>query len=142
MSVMPSTSPLSTRRKTTLEILEAYESWSLDAIMSFRTPDCVHEVLPTSLPQMDNEGYRTFFAAIMPRVWNFKLTIRDIIEDPEANKVVVFASSTADSKAGVGSYGQQYVLSFEFDEAETRIRKMVEFVDSKKAAEQADILFG
>jgi ketosteroid isomerase-like protein len=91
---------------------------------------------------MNNESYRTFFAAIMPRVWNFKLTINDVIEDSEANKVVVFATSKADSKAGVGSYGQQYVLSFWFDETETKIKRMVEFVDSAKAKEQRAILFG
>ena len=90
----------------------------------------------------DNDAYRKMFAHAMARVWNFKVTVLDVIEDPVANKVVIFASSKADSKAGEGTYGQTYVLSFEFDETGTKIRKMVEFVDSAKAREQAAILWG
>ena len=91
---------------------------------------------------MDNKTYSTFFAASIPRIWNFKLTISEIIEDAQNNKTVVFASSTADSKAGVGSYGQEYVLLFEFDESGEKIRRMVEWVDSVRAKEQVGILFG
>jgi hypothetical protein len=61
---------------------------------------------------MDNESHRPFFAAIMPRIWNFKLTIGGVIEDSKANKAVVFAKGIADLKAVVGSYGQWYVLYF------------------------------
>jgi len=55
---------------------------------------------------------------------------------------VVLASSTADSKAGIGTYGQEYVLIFEFDESGEKITKMVEWVDSVRAKEQAALLFG
>lgn len=56
--------------------------------------------------------------------------------------MVVFASSTADSKAGVGSYGQEYVLLFEFEEGGERIRRFVEWIDSMRAKEQVGLLFG
>jgi hypothetical protein len=45
---MTSTTPTFTRRKTALAILEAYESWNLDTIMSFRTPDCIQEIIPSA----------------------------------------------------------------------------------------------
>ena len=54
----------------------------------------------------------------------------------------MFASSTADTKEGVGSYGQEYVLLFEFDESGEKIRRMVEWVDSVRSKEQAALLFG
>ena len=130
--------------QTTLAILAAYEHQDLDEIMSFRTEDCIHIIRPSSLspPPMENAAYRTFFSATITRVWNFKLTVSEIIENGEQNKVVVFASSTADSKEGVGSYAQEYVLLFEFEEGGEKIKRMVEWVDSVKAKEQVKMLFG
>lgn len=69
------------------------------------------------------------------------MTITEILEDVAKNKTIVLASSTADSKAGVGSYAQEYVLVFEFDESGEKINKMIEWVDSAKARENAAILF-
>jgi len=114
--------------------------------MAFFTPDCIHVISPSSLSSsgtpLSNTAYSTFYASVLPTLWNFKLTISDIIESPQSNKVVVFASSTADSKAGVGTYGQEYVLVFEFDESGEKIKKMVEWVDSARAKAQVGILFG
>ena len=56
--------------------------------------------------------------------------------------MVVFASSSADSKAGVGTYGQEYVLVFEFDESGEKIKRMAEWADSARAKAQMGILFG
>jgi hypothetical protein len=91
---------------------------------------------------MDNAAYSTFFAATIPRIWNFKVSTTEVTESPQRNKVVVLASSTADSKQGVGNCGQEYVLVFEFDESGTKIKRMVEWVDSVRAKEQVEILFG
>ncbi|KAE9369751.1 hypothetical protein N431DRAFT_427903 [Stipitochalara longipes BDJ] len=130
--------------QTTLAILAAYEHQNLDEILSFRTEDCIHIIRPSSLPRppMDNTAYRTFFSSTTSRIWNFKVTVSEIIEDSANNKVVVFASSTADSKEGVGSYGQEYVLLFEFEEGGEKIKRMVEWVDSVRAKEQVKMLFG
>jgi len=144
MSSPPST-PQSTIRKTTLSILAGYEHQSLEEIMAFCTPDCIHVISPSSLSSsgpMSNTAYSTFYASILPKIWNFKLTISEIIESPQSNKVVVFASSTADSKAGVGTYGQEYVLVFEFDESGEKVKKTVEWADSARAKAQVGILFG
>ena len=81
-----------------------------------------------------NKAYRKTFAHAMTRVWNFKVTVLDVIEDPVANKVVIFANSTADSKAGEGTYGQTYMLTLEFEETGEKIKKMIESVDSAKAS--------
>jgi hypothetical protein len=91
---------------------------------------------------MSNTDYRTFFSVTIPKIWNFRLKISEIIESPQSNKVVVLASSTADSKAGPATYGQEYVLVFEFDESGEKITRMVEWVDSVRANEQAALLFG
>jgi ketosteroid isomerase-like protein len=145
MSSLPST-PQSTIHKTTLSILAGYQHQSLEEIMAFFTPDCIHVFSPSSLSisgtPMSNTAYSTFYASVIPKIWNFKLTISEIIESPQSNKVVVFGSSTADSKAGVGTYGQEYILVFEFDETGEKIKKTVEWADSARAKAQAGILFG
>jgi hypothetical protein len=142
---MSSPTPQSTIYKTTLSILAAYEHQSLSEIMSFRTADCINIIRPSSLSHastpMNNVTYSAFYASFFPKIWNFKLSISEIIESPQANKVVVFASSTADSKEGVGSYGQEYVLVFEFDESGEKIKRTVEWVDSARAKAQVEILF-
>jgi len=112
--------------------------------MSFRAEDCRHIIRPGSfsIPPMDNTAYRTFFTPTVTKISNFKLTISEVIEDRDQNKVVVFATSTADSNEGVGSYGQEYVLVFEFEEGGEKIKRLVEWVDSVKAKEQVKMLFG
>jgi ketosteroid isomerase-like protein len=91
---------------------------------------------------MDNATYRVFFTAATARIQNFKLTIKDIVEDPLANKVVVYARSTADTAAGKDTYGNEYFLLLEFNEAGDKISKLVEYVDSAKTKEQVAILLG
>lgn len=53
------------------------------------------------------------FAHTMARVGTSKVAVPDVIDDPVANKVVMFASSKADLNAGEG---QTDVLSLGFDE--------------------------
>jgi hypothetical protein len=142
---MSSLTPQSTIHKTTLSILAAYERQSLSEIMSFRTADCKNIIRPSSISSastpMNNTTYSAFYSSFLSEVWNFKLSVSEIIESPQANKVVVFASSTADSKKGVGSYGQEYVLVFEFDESGEKIKRVVEWCDSARVKAQAEIFF-
>lgn len=54
---------------------------------------------------------------------------------------MVYASSVADTVKGPDTYGNQYFLLFEFDEEGGKIKKMTEFVDSKKSMEQRNALY-
>jgi len=158
--------PISKRRETTLAILKAYESMEIDRIMSFRADNCIQIIGPckshaqpirpftlqlslTNLvaaslerPIMNNERYRSFFTPATARIWNFNITIKDIIEDTAANKTVVYAKSTGDTAAGPKTYGNEYFILFEFDESQEKITKMVEYVDSAKSREQVKVLRG
>jgi hypothetical protein len=91
---------------------------------------------------MNNEVYRSFLTPVAARIWNFRITIKDIIEDPAANKTVVYAHSTGDTAAGPNTYGNEYFILFEFDESQEKITKMVEYVDSAKSREQGKVLRG
>lgn len=70
-----------------------------------------------------------------PNIQNFTLTIKTIVEDPIANKIVIWADSTADTAAGKGSYSQEYFLMFEFNDEGDKASRILEFVDSTKSKE-------
>ncbi|KAI1124800.1 hypothetical protein F5Y10DRAFT_21240 [Nemania abortiva] len=123
----------SRRRQTALAVIEAYNSHNMDNIMSFRTEDCVQQILPWSLgrPQMDNASYVTFLGPLLSQLKDFTVTIDDVIEDAQANKVVILAHSTASSD--IGPYANEYVLILHMNEAGDKVTKFVEFVDSNNS---------
>ncbi|KAH8885470.1 hypothetical protein GQ53DRAFT_751190 [Thozetella sp. PMI_491] len=125
----------SQRRKTAAQILETYNVWDLDQIMSYRAEDCVHEILPKALkmPDMDNATYRTYFGGMMPHYRNFRVEAHDFCEDEADNKIVVHASSSAETD--IGPYSNEYMLTLIFNEAGDKIVRMKEFVDSRGSAE-------
>jgi len=91
---------------------------------------------------MGNEAYRALFGcSIIPRLANWKLNISDIIEDKKAKKVVLFATAKVDVVVTGGTYEQQYVLTFWFEGEDGKIKRMIEWMDSAKTAEQKSVLF-
>jgi hypothetical protein len=82
---------------------------------------------------MDNVTYSTYFSAIMPYFRNFTVKVNDITEDAKANKVTVWAESTADTDTG--PYKNEYMLVFYLDERGEKVERMLEFVDSANSGE-------
>ncbi|KAI0115496.1 hypothetical protein GGR51DRAFT_555928 [Nemania sp. FL0031] len=123
----------SRRRQTALAIVEAYNSHNMDKIMGFRTGDCVQQIMPKSLgrPEMDNASYAAFLGPMFPELPGFTVTVDEVIEDAQANKVVMLAHSTASSD--VGPYANEYVLVLYMNEAGDKITKFIEFVDSNNS---------
>jgi len=49
---------------------------------------------------MNNEEYYKFFVAFYPHFKDFKVTVLDLVEDAAANKVTVWARSSASTPVG------------------------------------------
>jgi hypothetical protein len=49
---------------------------------------------------MNNEEYRKFFSTLLPHFKDFTVTMLDLVEDAAANKVTVWAQSTASTPVG------------------------------------------
>ncbi|KAI1349545.1 hypothetical protein F5Y01DRAFT_183670 [Xylaria sp. FL0043] len=130
---MSSETAPSRRRQTALAVIDAYNKWSIDAIMALRTDDCIQQILPKSLgrPAMDNAAYKAYFSAFMPHFQNFTVTINDVYEDTQENKVVFWAQSEASTE--IGPYTNEYVLIMYMNEAGDKITKFLEFVDSSNS---------
>ncbi|KAJ8124139.1 hypothetical protein ONZ43_g68 [Nemania bipapillata] len=122
----------SRRRQTALAIVDAYNARNVEAIMSYRTKDCTQQLLPKSLdrPPMDNATYAVWVAPLLEQIRGFTITIHDVIEDAEANKVVMMGSSVGSSD--VGPYSNEYALVLYMNEAGDKITKFFEFVDTNK----------
>jgi hypothetical protein len=119
----------STRHQVALSVIQGYNESNIDSLMSYRAPNCIHQVLPASLapPPMNNDAFRAYVSRIMPLFRNFTVTTKDLIEDPVANKVAIWASSTADTDAG--PYANEYMFVLHFN-SDCKVEKILEFVDS------------
>jgi len=100
-----------------------------------RSEDCVHQVLPKSLERepMDNATFRAWFSGIMPLLKGFTVTVHEVVESKEEKKVMMWASSVADSP--IGPYKNEYCLILFFNETGDKLVKFLEFVDSKWSTE-------
>lgn len=126
-------------RATLLEtgcaVIDSYNAWKPKAIMAYRAPDCIHQILPASLGRqpMDNEQYLAYFTPIMPAIKNFHLTVKHTIVDEEFRNVVMHAHSTATTD--LGAYNNEYMLVLYMTMDGTKVVRFEEFVDSKHSAE-------
>jgi len=64
----------------------------------------------------------------MPAFQNFDVTVLDLIEDSAANKVAMWAKSTATTI--IGPYTNEYMLVFYFNETGDKVERFLEYVDS------------
>jgi ketosteroid isomerase-like protein len=146
------TASLAAQKATAQAFIDGFHAWDIDAILSYRTPDCLQEVRPKSItkPAKNNTEYAAYFAKIKPLFQNFtvipslpkhtkrqltqqQVTVFDEIHDAEAGMSVIHASS--DAMTSVGPYSNEYSLFFHFTKDGKKIKKIDEFVDSKYTAE-------
>lgn len=120
---------------TAREAVEGYNTWTPESIMSYRAPNCIHHILPSSLnrPPLDNEHYAAYFVPIMPAFQKFHVIVHDTIVDEAARKVVLRASSTATT--ALGPYNNEYTLILHMTEDGRKVEKFYEFVDSRYSAD-------
>ena len=115
--------------------IDAYHAFALDPIIALRAPDCTNIILPASLgiKPMNNEEYAAFLAPSLTAFRNFHLTVHDITVDEIAGKVAMHL--TSESSTDIGAYHNEYMVSLVLTEDRKKIKKFVEFVDSKYSAE-------
>ena len=100
----------SPQRQTAVKVVEAFNRMDIDTIISYRSPDCMRYILPSTLghPPTDNETYRTSLERLKPIFSNFNLTVHDLIEDQNAGRICMQLKARADTLAG--EYINEYML--------------------------------
>ena len=134
-SLLPNDMSRSVLLGTANAVIEGYNTWKPEALVAYRAPNCVHQVLPASLGRqpLNNEQYLAFLTPIMPAFKNVHMTVRHTIVDEEARKVAMHVSSTA--KTDLGDYGNEYILVLHMTEDGEKVVRFEEFVDSKYSEE-------
>jgi ketosteroid isomerase-like protein len=128
-------SSLAAQQSTAQTFINAYNTWDIEAIMKYRTPDCQQQVLPFSMgkPAKNNTEYRSYFESIMPLFSNFTVKVHNEFHNAEARTSYMHASSRAETP--IGTYANEYALVLSFTEDGTKITKIEEFVDSAYSAQ-------
>ena len=116
--------------KTAHAVIAGYDTWTLDAILSYRANNCLHYILPTSLgiKPMNNAQYATYFEPNLPLFRDFKVKVHDTIHDAATQKVSMWATSTA--MTDIGGYTNEYMIVLHLNEEGTKVEKLFEYVDS------------
>ena len=109
--------------------MDAFNRMDIDAIIAFRSDDCMRHILPSTLgyPPTNNKQYRASLERLVKIFKNFSLTIDDVVEDKEARKISMYLRARADTLAG--EYVNEYMWTLSFDES-CKIIKATEFVDT------------
>jgi hypothetical protein len=134
----------STRVKTVLKFLGAYETLDLETFASVRSPSCLQTLAPASIspsPPADNATFLANKAALKEIVIGFPVTPKEVMEDQQQNKVIVWATGRALWRDEVKDDGiakeewewvGEYILIFDMNETGEKIEHLLEFVDSKE----------
>ena len=129
-----------------LAFLQSFQQLDADSNLALRTPGCRHVMAPASLnypPSMTNEQWAAHLSSLKPIVSTFPVTAKELFEDDGSNQVTIWATSNAtfreeakDEDSGLNwSYHGEYIFILLFNQAGDKIERIVEFLDSKKAAE-------
>lgn len=141
---MATTSP---RLEAAQTFLSAFATLSASTSNSVRTANCIHLFGPSSVappPPLTNAAFAEHFSHFDGILKGFPVTAKEIVDNPTANQVTVWATSEViwdeDVKDLDGIEEEEWVyrgeyifiLDFEEDErGEQKISRIVEFLDSK-----------
>ncbi|MCJ1404371.1 hypothetical protein MMC11_007596 [Xylographa trunciseda] len=132
----------SARYKTALAFIGDFETLDVPTMLSRRTTDCIHTFLPSSLalPPKDNTAFGEHIRRLREIMPKFPVTATEVMEDEEKNVAIVHAFSQACfhdwvKDAGIPStdwdYQGEYIFVLAMTEAGDKVKRVVEFVDSK-----------
>ena len=107
--------------RTAIAAVDGFNTFTAQAIIAPFTPTATHQILPFSLqrPEWSNEGYIEYLKPILTEFKNFKLTLVDAVEDQTRNKVVLHATSRADTP--VGEYRNEYMAIMQMTDDQEKI---------------------
>ncbi|KAI0863775.1 hypothetical protein F4860DRAFT_467796 [Xylaria cubensis] len=119
--------------KTAKAAFEEYGELTAESVIAYRSPDCVHRILPASagVPDRTNKEYSDFVMGFKQMVPNMRLIILDDfgpIIDETNRQVLAHLKSAGDTP--YGPLENEYFMSLKMNEDGTQIVEFVEFVDT------------
>ncbi len=116
-------------------VIQGYNDWTVDSMLSPRSTDCIHEIHPASLHRlpMNNTQFSTYFNPFLSVIRDFQLTVHNTVVDTEAKTVAVYLYSKGETD--LGPYANEYLLMLHMDEEGEKVERLVKFVDSAYSKE-------
>jgi hypothetical protein len=136
---------VSTRCKTGLAFLAAFEHLDVDAHLSLRSPTCAHIFAPSSYSHsapFSNIDFATHLFKLKRVIERFPVTAKEIMEDEQQNRIIIWATGEPTffeelKDDGLSKqewvYKGEYVFILSMDKSGEKIERIVEFLDSKAA---------
>ena len=123
---------------TSAKFLQACNEWTVDSIMSIRSPQCIHHTGPASVGAIsrNNTEFAEFVGPMLAILKGFALTVindEETLIDVEKRKVMLHLNSRADT--GVGPYENEYYFTLSMSEDGEMVDEVVEFLDSGYTAD-------
>ncbi|KAF2762824.1 hypothetical protein EJ05DRAFT_16639 [Pseudovirgaria hyperparasitica] len=132
--------PQSPVSRHTLEALltrfvAGWNTWTVPAIISLRTPTCTHTVLPRSIGTrpMDNAQYGRYLTRLKSVFADFTLELESFVIDPSARSFMLYGRGIAHTP--IGTYRNEYACRVRASPDGSAVEEVVEFVDSKVTEE-------
>lgn len=132
----------SRRYDTAMAFHGDFATLDVATMLSRRTDNCIHTFLPESIapPAKDNVAFGEHISRLRDIMQKFPVTAKEVMEDGAKNMVIVHATSQAHfheefKDDGISSeewvYRGEYIFMLTMNESGDKIKKVVEFVDSK-----------
>ncbi|KAJ2982514.1 hypothetical protein NQ176_g1336 [Zarea fungicola] len=123
---------------TASSFLKAYNKWTVEDVLSVRSPTCIHYTLPKSTgnPPRNNNDFAAMLEQVIPVFRNFRLTVIEnshTVVDTELGKVTLHLRSMAETD--VGPYENEYIFTLKISEDGKMVDEIVEFLDSQYTAD-------
>ncbi|RDW65606.1 hypothetical protein BP5796_10298 [Coleophoma crateriformis] len=146
------------RERTARIFIDTFATFSTGDCLLVRTPNCVQQFAPHSIapPTMSNSAFAAHLAHLGEVMSSFPLTVKEMIDNPTANQVLIWATASplwlpsvtgGVGKSGAGgeevdwAYTGEYMFLLSFEDGEAgedgnggklkRLERVIEFVDSK-----------
>ncbi|KAI2463701.1 hypothetical protein F4781DRAFT_108250 [Annulohypoxylon bovei var. microspora] len=119
--------------KTTNLFLEAFNEFTPDSVVRFRSSSCRQRLLPATLksPPQNNAEYAKLVSALQPLIPSFRISVVEGEEpavDEVTRKVTLHLKSHSDTT--IGLYQNESIWIITFNQDGTEIDDILEFADS------------
>ena len=132
----------SRRYDTAMAFIGDFATLDVATMLSRRTDDCTQTFLPASIapPAKDNVAFGEHISRLRDVMQKFPVTAKEVMEDEAKNMVIVHATSQAhfheefkddEISSEEWMYRGEYIFMLTMNESGDKVRKVVEFLDSK-----------
>ena len=140
-------------RQTAEKFINHFKTLDAAAVKAIIADDYRHEFAPASINPpgpFDRQGWLEYHSTLGELLVGFPVTVKEYLVSESSNRVTVWATSGITFREDVKdnedpqedwSYQGEYVFMFTMDETGEKIRRTVEFLDSKATADRLMPLF-